>query len=58
MKYLMLILVAFIVISVLLGLGWAYFNFSQIKEVPLGGGSYNFDDELHNMNKNEAMGIV
>jgi hypothetical protein len=54
----MLILVAFIVISVLLGLGWAYFNFSQIKEVPLGGGSYNFDDELHNMNKNEAMGIV
>lgn len=51
-------LITLIVVAVILGLIWSYFNFTQIKSVSISS-NFSIEDELHNINYNQgALGIV
>jgi hypothetical protein len=50
-------LIALIVSAVIVGLAWSYYNLTLIKSVPIASNS-NMDDELHNINFKNSLGIV
>lgn len=51
-------LITLIILAVILGLIWSYFNFTQIKSVPISS-NFGIEDELHNINYSQgALGIV
>jgi hypothetical protein len=50
-------LITLIVLAVILGLVWSYFNLTQIKLVPIAS-NYAMEDEMHNMNSRNSLGIV
>ena len=51
-------LITLIMLAVILGLIWSYFNFTQIKSVLISS-NFSIEDELHNINHSHgALGIV